>query len=70
MYFDNMFDNRQPPRPQTLRPAPPKAPKAPKAPKTPKTPARQAQRKCPSGFYFDKKKGRCVQAGVGPEFKP
>ena len=30
----------------------------------------QATVKCPSGFYFDKKKGRCVQAGVGPEFKP
>tara|TARA_B000000609_G_scaffold129016_1_gene103229 strand:+ start:1083 stop:1340 length:258 start_codon:yes stop_codon:yes gene_type:complete len=85
MYFDNIFDNRQPPRPQTLR-KPPKAParKPPKAkaparparpapsrkpPKTP-APARQAQRKCPSGFYFDKKKGKCVQAGVGPQFKP
>tara|TARA_R100001443_G_scaffold89807_1_gene96336 strand:- start:170 stop:313 length:144 start_codon:yes stop_codon:yes gene_type:complete len=30
----------------------------------------QAKRKCPSGFRWDSKKGKCVQAGVGPEFKP
>lgn len=69
MYFDNMFDNRQPPRATPLR-EPPK-PKAPKAPKTPKKKApKKTGTKCPSGFYFDKKKGRCVQAGVGPEYRP
>ena len=69
MYFDNMFDNRQPPRATPLREPP--APKRPKAQKTPKKKApKKTGTKCPSGFYFDKKKGRCVQAGVGPEFKP
>ncbi len=69
MYFDNMFDNRQPPRATPLREPP--APKRPKAQKTPQKKApKKTGTKCPSGFYFDKKKGRCVQAGVGPEFRP
>ena len=25
---------------------------------------------CPSGFMYDSKQKKCVQAGVGPEFKP
>ena len=25
---------------------------------------------CPSGFYRDPKSGKCVQAGVGPEYRP
>jgi len=50
----------------TLREPPrPKRPPAPKAPKTP-----QASRRCPSGFRWDSKKGKCVQAGVGPEYRP
>ena len=72
MYFDNMFDNRQPPIPSPLRkptaPSPGKANKAAEAAKRKTT--KKTTTKCPSGFYFDKKKGRCVQAGVGPEFKP
>tara|TARA_R100001510_G_C7602236_1_gene168479 strand:- start:71 stop:217 length:147 start_codon:yes stop_codon:yes gene_type:complete len=39
-------------------------------PKPPKGKQANKQVKCPSGFYFDKKKGRCVQAGVGQQFKP
>ena len=31
---------------------------------------RKNQRSCPSGFYRDKKTGKCVQAGVGPEYRP
>ena len=27
------------------------------------------EKPCPSGFYRDKT-GKCVQAGVGPEYKP
>ena len=27
-------------------------------------------RKCPSGFRWDSKQGRCVQAGVGSAYKP
>jgi len=43
----------------------------PPKPKAPKPPARtQASRRCPSGFRWDSKKGKCVQAGVGPEYKP
>jgi len=30
----------------------------------------KASRRCPSGFRWDSKKGKCVQAGVGPEYKP
>jgi len=26
--------------------------------------------KCPPGFAWSKKKKKCVQLGVGPEFKP
>ena len=51
----------------------PRAPKAPKPQKPPQTPARQKkaqQGRCPSGFRWDSKKGKCVQAGVGPEFRP
>ena len=32
--------------------------------KLPKGKQSKRQVKCPSGFYFDKDKGRCVQAGV------
>ena len=52
----------------TLRdpaPIPRKPPSPPKAQKAPQTP-----RKCPSGFRWDSKKGKCVQAGVGPEYRP
>jgi len=28
------------------------------------------QKPCPSGFYRDKKTGKCVQAGIGPEYRP
>ena len=27
------------------------------------------QKPCPTGFYRDKS-GKCVQAGIGPEYKP
>jgi hypothetical protein len=59
----------------TLRNPPPmpRAPKAPKPQKPPQTPARQKkaqQGRCPSGFRWDSKKGKCVQAGVGPEYRP
>lgn len=75
MYFDNMFDpRRQPPRATPLRPSPPKPPKPPKQQRAPQKPKPERkperQRKCPSGFRWDSKRGRCVQAGVGPEFKP
>ena len=64
-----MMYDMQPPRATPLREPP--APKAPKAQKTPQKKApKKTGTKCPSGFYFDKKKGRCVQAGVGPEFRP
>ena len=35
-------------------------------------PAKQAKasRRCPSGFRWDSKKGKCVQAGVGPQYRP
>lgn len=36
--------------------------------KSPKRPA--PVRKCPSGFRWDSVQNRCVQAGVGPEYKP
>tara|TARA_X000000368_G_scaffold397375_1_gene366451 strand:- start:53 stop:199 length:147 start_codon:yes stop_codon:yes gene_type:complete len=35
-----------------------------------KTPQRKTASQCPSGFRWDSKKGKCVQAGVGPEYKP
>ena len=25
---------------------------------------------CPPGFKWDEQKGKCVQKGVGPEYKP
>ena len=31
--------------------------------------SKKNQKPCPSGFYRDKT-GKCVQAGVGPEYKP
>lgn len=52
------------------KPIPRKPPNPPKAPKTKRPKELKRQVKCPSGFYFDKDKGRCVQAGVGPRFKP
>tara|TARA_R100000278_G_scaffold70595_1_gene55779 strand:+ start:911 stop:1057 length:147 start_codon:yes stop_codon:yes gene_type:complete len=39
-----------------------------KPPKSPKRPA--PARKCPSGFRWDSVQNRCVQAGVGPEYRP
>ena len=40
-------------------------------PKSPQSRQKKAQQKrCPSGFRWDSKKGRCVQAGVGPEYRP
>jgi hypothetical protein len=42
----------------------------PQQPKAPKTPQAERKRKCPSGFRWDSKKGKCVQAGVGPEYRP
>jgi|TARA_Y100000052_G_C2949011_1_gene85885 hypothetical protein len=60
-----MMYDMQPPRATPLR-----EPPAPRAPKGQKKSPKKTGIKCPSGFYFDKKKGRCVQAGVGPEFKP
>lgn len=48
---------RKPPKP-----TPPQRPTGPQD--------RAHQRKCPSGFRWDRKKGRCVQAGVGPEYRP
>ena len=49
---------------------PPSPPKAQKPPKTPDRPQAERARKCPSGFRWDSKKGKCVQAGVGPEYRP
>ena len=57
----------------TLRdPAPiPRKPPSPQRPPTSKQrPQAERKRKCPSCFYWDSKKGKCVQAGVGPEFRP
>ena len=63
----------------TLRdPAPiPRKPPSPKAPQIqrPDTPERpkakdKSARRCPSGFRWDSKKGKCVQAGVGPQYRP
>jgi len=33
-----------------------------------KTTAKKVKKPCPSGFF--RKDGICVQAGVGPEFRP
>ena len=66
MYFNNMFDPRnQPPRATPLRPSPPKPPKQVTSPQK-----KRQQGRCPSGFRWDSKKGKCVQAGVGPEYRP
>ena len=53
-----------------------KPPKAPQAPQM-REPAKQerrskakASRRCPSGFRWDSKKGKCVQAGVGLQYRP
>ena len=45
-------------------------PQRPKAPKTPQAQRPHPKRKCPSGFRWDSAKGKCVQAGVGPEYRP
>ena len=45
-------------------------PQRPKAPKTPQAQRPQPKRKCPSGFRWDSAKGKCGQAGVGPEYRP
>ena len=70
-----MFDpRRQPPRATPLRPSPPplRKPPTPTPAKLERKPERKAerQRKCPSGHRWDSKKGKCVQAGVGPKYKP
>ena len=31
---------------------------------------RKNEKPCPSGFYRDNKTGKCVQAGIGPEYRP
>jgi len=53
------------PKSLKIKPIPRKPPKPPKPPQRP-APAR----KCPSGFRWDSAKNRCVQAGVGPEYRP
>ena len=50
-------------------PRPPKPPKPPK-PKRPESEMAERKRKCPSGFRWDSAKGKCVQAGVGPQYRP
>ena len=56
----------EPPRPSPLR-----KPKAPKPRKPPESSQKSRQQgRCPSGFRWDSKKGKCVQAGVGPKYKP
>ncbi len=52
---------REPSLPKPQRPKPPKPELADKP---------KPKRKCPSGFRWDSKKGKCVQAGVGPEYRP
>ena len=58
------------------KPIPRSGPKPPPPPKRPKTEAakspqkKRQQGRCPSGFRWDSKKGKCVQAGVGPECRP
>tara|TARA_B100000287_G_C20123517_1_gene579274 strand:- start:59 stop:208 length:150 start_codon:yes stop_codon:yes gene_type:complete len=42
-----------------------------KPPKKPSSRQQKAQQgRCPSGFRWDSKKGKCVQAGVGPQYRP
>lgn len=50
------------PKSLKIKPIPRKPPKPQQRP----APAR----KCPSGFRWDSAKNRCVQAGVGPEYRP
>ena len=38
--------------------------------KIPKTPYQNKKGSCPPGFKWDEKKGKCVQKGVGKEYKP
>ena len=52
---------REPTLPKPQRPKPQKPTLADKP---------KPQRKCPSGFRWDRAKGKCVQAGVGPEYRP
>ena len=52
-----------------LRPPVPK-PKTPKRETAQSSQKQRQQKRCPSGFRWDSKKGKCVQAGVGPEFRP
>ena len=42
----------------------------PSKPPSTKPPVAERKGKCPSGFRWDSKKGKCVQAGVGPEYRP
>ena len=62
-------------KPKPIPRKPRKAPQAPPAPQM-REPAKQArpkakaQRRCPSGFRWDSKKGKCVQAGVGLQYRP
>ena len=55
-------------KPKRIRPTPPPPPKPPKQVTAPERP--RASRRCPSGFRWDSKKGKCVQAGVGPQYRP
>ena len=45
-------------------------PQRPEQQKTPTAQRPKPQRKCPSGFRWDSAKGKCVQTGVGPEYRP
>ena len=51
-----------------------KIPKSPQNKKGPyqnkKGPYQNKKGSCPPGFKWDEKKGKCVQKGVGPEYKP
>ena len=44
--------------------------KIPKSPQKQKGPYQNKKGSCPPGFKWDEKKGKCVQKGVGPEYKP
>ena len=54
----------------TLRPPTVPKPRAPKRDTAQSPQKKRQQGRCPSGFRWDSKKGKCVQAGVGPEFRP
>ena len=51
-----------------------KIPKSPQNKKGPyqnkKGPYQNKKGSCPPGFKWDEKKGKCVQKGVGKEYKP